>query len=74
MFMILFSMFFYRLFMADLERNNGITGVPFGRTELSIGASGTKKSALLRRGGPVGPAFQWMPEKFDFHDFSKIFV
>ena len=30
---------FYRCFMADLERKICITGVPFGRTELSIRAS-----------------------------------
>ena len=50
----------------------GITGVPFGRTELSIGASGRKCCALLRREGPVGPSVQWMPEKFDVHfGFSR---
>ena len=54
--------------MADLERKNCITGVPFGRTELSIGASGRKFSGLLHREGPVGPGIEGMPEKFDFHD------
>ena len=46
----------------------GITGVPFGRTELSIGASGRKISALLHREVPVGPGIEGMPDKFDFHD------
>ena len=55
--------------MPDLERKNGITGVPFGRTELSIGASGRKLSALESREGPVGLGIQGMPEKFDFHYF-----
>ena len=58
--------------MPDLERKNGITGVPFGRTELSIGASGRKFSALLHREGPVGPGIEGMPEKFDFHVFFWI--
>ena len=43
--------------------------MPFGRTELSIGASGRKVSALESREGPVGPGIQGIPEKFDFHDF-----
>ena len=55
--------------MPDLERKNGITGVPFGRTELSIGASGRKLSALESRQGPVGPWIQGIPEKFDSHVF-----
>ena len=62
--------------MAALERKNGITWVLFGRTELSIGASGRKFSALESREGPVGPGIQGIPEKFDFHvyfgpSFSK---
>ena len=59
--------------MADLERKNGITGVPFGRTELSIRASCRKLSALSSREGPVGPGIQGIPEKFDFHDFLLIY-
>ena len=55
--------------MPDLERTNGINGVQFGRTELSIGASRRKLSALESREGPVGPGIQGIPEKFDFHDF-----
>ena len=55
--------------MPDLERKNGITGVSFGRTELSIGASGRNLSALESREGPVGPGIQEIPEKFDFHVF-----
>ena len=52
-----------------LERKSGITGVSFGRTDLSIGGNGTDFCAPLRRDGPVGPGLQGMPEKFDFHDF-----
>ena len=52
----------------DLERKTGITGVPFGRTELSIGASGRNVSARLHREGPVGRGIEGMPEKFDLHD------
>ena len=61
--------FFEKCFLltVDLERKTGITGVPFGRTELSIGASGRKFSALESREGPVGPGIQGIPEKFDFH-------
>ena len=61
-------MIFYRFFMPDLERKTGIIGVPFGRTELSIGASGRKCSALESREGPVDPGIEGMPEEFDFHD------
>ena len=59
--------------MPDLERKNGITGVPFGRTELSIGASGRNLSALESREGPVGPGIEGMPETIDFHDFFIFF-
>ena len=59
--------------MPDLERKNGITGVPFGRAELSIRASRRKFPALESREGPVGPGIQGIPEKFDFHDFFWIF-
>ena len=54
----------------DLERKTGITGVPFGRTELSIRASCSKFSALSSREGAVGPGIQRIPEKFDFDDLS----
>ena len=57
----------------DLERKTGITGVPFGRTELSIRASCRKFRALASREGPVGPGIQGMPEKFDFHVFVFCF-
>ena len=69
-------MFFTKcvLLTVFLDHKSGITGVPFGRTELSISGHGTDCFALLRRGGPVGPGFQGMPEKFDFHVFQKIFV
>ena len=59
--------------MADLELKNGITGVPFGRTELSIRASCRIFSALSSREGPVGPGIQGIPEKFDFHDLFWTF-
>ena len=62
--------FFTNCFLTvDLERKTGITGVPFGRTELSIRASCRIFSALSSREGPVGPGIQGIPEKFDFHDF-----
>ena len=47
----------------------GITGVPFGRTDVSIGRIGTTCHALLHRNGPVGPGIQGLPDKFDFHVF-----
>ena len=52
----------------------GITGVPFGRTELSLRLSWTEFGALASREGPEGPRVQGMPEKFDFHVFRKIFL
>ena len=54
----------------DLESKNRITGVPFGRTELSIRASCRKCSALPSREDPVGPGIRGIPEKFDFHIFQ----
>ena len=68
-------MFLYKMFLLTVsrERKNGITGVPFGRTDLSIGWIGTTFHALLHRHGPVGPSFQGMPEKFDVHYFQKCF-
>ena len=50
----------------DLERETGMTGVPFGRTGLSIRASCRKFRALASREGPVGPGTQGMPGKFVF--------
>ena len=70
-------MVFRKVFLStvDLERKTGITGVPFGRTELSIRASGRTISALEHREGPVGPGIEWMPEKCDFHDlFLDLFL
>ena len=55
--------------MVDLKRKTGITGVPFGRTELSLRLSWIEFGALAPRGGPEGPWFQGMPEKSFFHDF-----
>ena len=62
--------FFEKCFLLTvvLERKTGITGVPFGRTELSIRASCRNLPALLSREGPVGPGMQGSPEKFDVHD------
>ena len=53
-----------KLLTVFLERKTGITGVPFGRTDLSIGGIGTTFQALSHRHGPVGPGFQGMPETF----------
>ena len=61
------KMFFLTVF---LERKSGITGVPFGRTDISIGAISTTFHALLHRHGPVGSSFQGMPEEFDFQKCS----
>ena len=61
-------------FTVDLERNTGITGVPFGRTVLSISASCRKFRAFASRKGPVGPGIEGISEKFDFHEFLKKFV
>ena len=58
----------------DLEPKTGITGVPVGRTELSIRASCRKIRALASREGPVSPGTQGMPEKFDFHDLFRPFL
>ena len=52
----------------------GITGVPFGRTELSLRLSWTEFAALASRGGPEGPRVQGMTEKFDFHVFLDLFL
>ena len=57
-----------------LEHKTGITGVPFGRTELSICGNGTTVCALLRRDGPVGPCFQGMPEESFFFMFIDLFL
>ena len=43
------------------ERKMGITGVPFGRTELSLRLSWTEFGALASRGGPEGPRVQGLP-------------
>ena len=57
------------------ERKTGITGVPFGRTELSIcGIIGTTFQALSHRHGPVGPSFQGMPEQIDFVFFDFVLL
>ena len=71
-------MFFYertfrRFLTVDREHKTGITGVPFGRTELSLRLSRTEFGALASRGGPEGPRVQGMPEKFDFHVLSDLF-
>ena len=48
---------------------SGITGVTFGRTELSLRLSCTEFCALESREGPEGPRVQGMSEKSCFHDF-----
>ena len=65
-------MFFVFVLTVSLERTTGISGVPFGRTDLSIGAPNTTFHAFLHGHGPVGPSFQGMPEKFDFHIFVEL--
>ena len=52
----------------------GITGVPFGRTEVSIPFFSSFFRDLSHRHGPVGPSLQGMPEKFDFHVFVVFFT
>ena len=65
--------FFEKCFFltVDLERKTGITGVPFGRTELSIRASCRIFAALSSGEGPVGPGSHGVPEQFDFPFFTK---
>ena len=53
----------------DQERKTGITGVPFGRTEVSIPFFWSFFRALSHRHGLEGPSLQGMPEKSFFHDF-----
>ena len=64
-----FSRIVKQVMKVDQERKTGITGVPFGRTELSIRASCRKFRALASREGPVGLGTQGMSVKFHFHDF-----
>ena len=44
----------------------GITGVPFGRTEVSIPFVSRFFRDLSHRHGPLGPRVQGMPEKSVF--------
>ena len=53
-FVVVFTNFFLTV---DQERKTGITGVPFGRTDLSIGGIGTTFHALLHRTRSRGPQF-----------------
>ena len=55
--------------MPDLERKNGITGVPFGRTELSIGASGRIFLRCFTQGWSRGPWFSSDARKVWFSCF-----
>ena len=66
---VFYKMLFLTVF---LERKTGMTGVPFGRTDLSIGGIGTTFQALSHMYGPVGLGFQGMPETNDFHDFLEM--
>ena len=61
------------VFTVFLECKTGITGVPFGRTKVSIPLVGSLFRDLSHRHGPVGTSLQGMPENFDFHVFSKMF-
>ena len=67
-------MFFYELFLltVDRKRKAGITGVPFGRTEVSIPLFCSLFRALSHRHGPVGPSLEGMPEKSGSHVFFYI--
>ena len=58
----------------DLEHKTGITGVPFGRTALSLRLSRIEFCAIEHREGPEGPGVQGMPEKFDVHVCLDLFV
>ena len=56
-------------FWVFLERESGIIGVPFGRTELSLRLSWIEFRALFHRRGPEVPGVQGMSEKsFFFQD------
>ena len=57
------------LFTVLLERKSGITGVPFGRTDLSIGANGTTFHTLLHRHVSLG--FKGCPKSVFFMLFFK---
>ena len=66
--------FFLRNFWVFMERKMGMTGVPFGRTEVSIPFFWSFFWDLSHRHGPVGPSLQGMPEKLDFHVFWHFFT
>ena len=53
-----------------LERKSGITGVPFGRTDLSIGAIGTNSRSFTQKRSR-GPQFSRDAQKIDVHDLSE---
>ena len=54
----------------DLERKTGITGVPFGRTELSLRLSWIEFGALAPRGVPRALGFKECPKSRFFSWFS----
>ena len=58
-----FSIIVKQIMTVDQERKTGITGVPFGRTELSLRLSCIKFCALFHRRGPEGHGVEGMPEK-----------
>ena len=56
-----------------LERKTGITGVPFGRTEVSIYTIFLKFfSRSIAQARSRSPSLQGMPEKSFFHDFAVV--
>ena len=57
---------------AFLERQRGIAGVPFIRTELSLRLPGTEFCVLLPRHGLRGPRAKGMRKKFDVHDCLEL--
>ena len=56
-----------------MERKSDITGVPFGRTELSLRLSCIEFRALFHRRGPEGLGVPGMPESFVYHDVSMVY-
>ena len=68
-----FSRIVKQIMTVDQERKTGITGKPFGRTELSSRLSCMEFCALLSRDGPEGTSVQGMSEKSCLHDFPGLF-
>ena len=65
---------FYKMFFIDgffLKRRSGITGVPFGRTDLSIGGTGKTFHALSH--WPWAAVFKGWPKRLILILFWKMF-